>query len=117
MISVAPQILPFSFGDEPVNSGESASATCSIQKGDSPMEIIWSFNSVPIPPDQIDQYTITKGKRLSVLAIDAVAARHAGEYTCIVSNKAGAASHSATLSVNGNLHALRFGVIRLNRNS
>ncbi|CAK9830510.1 Cell adhesion molecule Dscam2 [Anthophora retusa] len=99
-VNVAPQIFPFTFGDEPMNSGEAISATCSILKGDFPMDISWAFNSVPIDPDTTDQYTITKSKRLSVLAIDAVAARHAGEYTCTASNKAGASSHTATLAVN-----------------
>ncbi|XP_068973096.1 cell adhesion molecule Dscam1 isoform X23 [Bombus flavifrons] len=99
-VMVAPQIFPFTFGDEPVNSGEAISATCSILKGDFPMDISWAFNGVSIDPERTDQYTITKSKRLSVLAIDAVAARHAGEYTCTASNKAGASSHTAMLAVN-----------------
>ncbi|KAG7213701.1 hypothetical protein KM043_002940, partial [Ampulex compressa] len=99
-VNVAPQIFPFSFGDEPVNSGEAISATCSILKGDFPMDISWAFNGVPIDPESTDQFAITKGKRLSVLAIDAVAARHSGEYTCTASNKAGASSHAGTLAVN-----------------
>ncbi|KAK1126108.1 hypothetical protein K0M31_004749 [Melipona bicolor] len=97
---VAPQIFPFTFGDEPVNSGEAISATCSILKGDFPMDISWAFNGASIDSERSDQYTITKSKRLSVLAIDAVAARHAGEYTCTASNKAGASSHTAVLAVN-----------------
>ncbi|XP_076390068.1 Down syndrome cell adhesion molecule 1 isoform X42 [Megachile rotundata] len=99
-VMVAPQIFPFTFGDEPVNSGEAISATCSILKGDFPMDISWAFNGVPIDSKSTDQYTVTKSKRLSVLAIDAVAARHAGEYTCTASNKAGASSHTAMLAVN-----------------
>jgi len=102
-IAVAPQIFPFTFGDEPVNSGEAISATCSILKGDFPMDITWAFNGEPISAESTDQFSITKGKRLSVLSIDAVAARHAGEYTCTVSNKAGASSHTAALAVNGNI--------------
>jgi len=102
-IAVAPQIFPFTFGDEPVNSGEAISATCSILKGDFPMDITWAFNGEPISAESTDQFSITKGKRLSVLSIDAVAARHAGEYTCTASNKAGASSHTAALAVNGNI--------------
>lgn len=45
---------------------------------------------------------MTFSKRRSVLEIEAVSANHAGEYTCSVSNKAGAASHSTALIVNGN---------------
>ncbi|KYN33110.1 hypothetical protein ALC56_12586 [Trachymyrmex septentrionalis] len=99
-VMVAPQIFPFTFGDEPINSGEAISATCSILKGDFPMDIAWAFNSEPISVESTDQFTITKSKRLSVLSIDAVAARHAGEYTCTASNKAGASSHTAALAVN-----------------
>nr|XP_012216027.1 PREDICTED: Down syndrome cell adhesion molecule-like protein Dscam2 isoform X13 [Linepithema humile] len=99
-VMVAPQIFPFTFGDEPVNSGEAISATCSILKGDFPMDITWAFNGEPISAENTDQFSITKGKRLSVLSIDAVAARHAGEYTCTASNKAGASSHTAALAVN-----------------
>ncbi|PBC29921.1 Titin [Apis cerana cerana] len=99
-VNVAPQIFPFTFGDEPVNSGEAISATCSILKGDFPMDITWALDGSPIDSERSDQYTITKSKRLSVLAIDAVAARHAGEYTCTASNKAGASSHTAALAVN-----------------
>lgn len=102
-IAVAPQIFPFTFGDEPVNSGEAISATCSILKGDFPMDITWAFNGESISAESTDQFSITKGKRLSVLSIDAVAARHVGEYTCTVSNKAGASSHTAALAVNGNI--------------
>jgi len=102
-IAVAPQIFPFTFGDEPINSGEAISATCSILKGDFPMDIAWAFNGEPISVESTDQFSITKSKRLSVLSIDAVAARHAGEYTCTASNKAGASSHTAALAVNGNI--------------
>ncbi|KAG5309252.1 DSCL protein, partial [Acromyrmex insinuator] len=100
VVNVAPQIFPFTFGDEPINSGEAISATCSILKGDFPMDIAWAFNGEPISVESTDQFSITKSKRLSVLSIDAVAARHAGEYTCTASNKAGASSHTAALAVN-----------------
>ncbi|XP_046591195.1 Down syndrome cell adhesion molecule-like protein Dscam2 isoform X12 [Neodiprion lecontei] len=98
-VMVAPQIFPFSFGDEPTNSGEAMSVTCSIMKGDFPMDISWALNGEPITAEQSD-ITISNSKRVSLLAIDAVAARHAGEYTCTASNKAGATSHSALLAVN-----------------
>jgi len=104
-IAVAPQIFPFTFGDEPVNSGEAISATCSILKGDFPMDITWAFNGEPISAENTDQFSITKSKRLSVLSIDAVAARYAGEYSCTASNKAGASSRTAMLAVNGNTRA------------
>ena len=75
---------------------------CSILKGDEPVDIEWTLNSEPITPNTHTDITVAKnGKKLSVLNIDSVAAHHAGEYTCIASNKAGSTSRSAILSVNG----------------
>lgn len=64
------------------------------------MDIAWAFNDEPLTQHRPD-ITITVGKRHSMLAIDSVAARHVGEYTCTASNKAGATSHTAMLAVNG----------------
>lgn len=38
---------------------------------------------------------------MSALSIESVAARHAGEYTCVATNRAGNVTHSTTLAVNG----------------
>lgn len=73
---------------------------CSISKGDLPLDIGWAFNGETLSSDRLD-ITITDAKRHSTLAIDSVAARHSGEYTCAASNRAGAASHTAVLAVNG----------------
>jgi len=45
---VAPQISPFSFGDEPLNRGEVASVNCVVPKGDLPLDIYWTLNSALI---------------------------------------------------------------------
>ncbi|XP_076297099.1 Down syndrome cell adhesion molecule 1 isoform X18 [Lasioglossum baleicum] len=100
-VMVTPQIAPFSISEEPANWGEQISAMCSILKGDSPIEIRWSFNGEPITRDTHPDITITKtGRKNSVLIIDSVTARHAGEYTCVASNLVGSVSRSAELSVN-----------------
>ncbi|XP_057326095.1 cell adhesion molecule Dscam2 isoform X34 [Microplitis mediator] len=99
-VMVAPQILPLSFGDEPVNAGDLASIQCAVSKGDFPLEITWMFKGRPIGPDRSDIIVSNSGKRVKQLTIDAVAARHAGEYTCVASNAAGSSSHSAILDVN-----------------
>lgn len=77
------------------------SVTCSVIKGDIPIVISWAFNGEPIENDQTDVTIGSTNKKNSVLSVEAVAARHAGEYTCSASNKAGATSHSAALFVNG----------------
>ena len=45
--------------------------------------------------------TTPMGPRASFLSIESVGHRHSGEYTCVARNKAGNASYSAYLKVNG----------------
>ncbi|XP_026825579.1 Down syndrome cell adhesion molecule-like protein Dscam2 isoform X23 [Ooceraea biroi] len=98
-VMVAPQILQFSFGDDPLNSGEMLSVTCTIVKGDFPVKLTWTFDDIPIDSSRPD-VTIVNNKRVSFLSIDSVAARHAGRYKCTATNAAGSDSHTAVLSVN-----------------
>lgn len=98
---VAPAIVEFAFGNRPANSGDSISATCAVSAGDQPMEFAWFFNSKPFSASDFQDVSISTTKRRSILEIEAVNANHAGTYTCTVSNKAGAASHSSDLIVNG----------------
>ena len=101
-MAVAPQIGTFSFGDEPLNAGDATSLTCSVTKGDSPLEIVWMFNNVALNSQKHRDIVVTEtGKRTKQLSIDFVNAKHAGEYTCVASNIAGSTSRSAILSVNG----------------
>ena len=101
LYTVAPQIAQFSFGDEPVNAGDMSTVNCAVTKGDLPMEIVWMFKGKPIGTDRMDMIVSSTGKRVKQLAIEAVAAKHAGEYTCVASNTAGSTSRSAILNVNG----------------
>lgn len=100
-VAVAPQIAPFAIAEEPANWGDSISVVCAILKGDLPIEITWALNGEPIRPDRSDINILATTRKNSILSIESVAARHAGEYTCSASNKAGATSYSATLAVNG----------------
>jgi len=101
IVAVAPQIAPFAVAEEPANWGDSISVVCAILKGDLPIEITWALNGEPIRPDRSDINILATTRKNSILSIESVAARHAGEYTCSASNKAGATSHSAILAVNG----------------
>lgn len=75
---------------------------CSVLKGDLPIEIQWSLNGEPITRLTHPDVTISNtGKKTSVLIIESVTARHAGEYSCVASNLVGSVSRSAILSVNG----------------
>jgi hypothetical protein len=44
---------------------------------------------------------LRRGQKVSMLSIEAVKARHRGNYTCHAHNKAGIATQSATLAING----------------
>lgn len=76
---------------------------CAVIKGDLPIEIVWMFGDQQIFKSQRDIIISDSGNRLKQLTIEAVAARHAGEYTCIASNAAGSVSRSAVLNVNGTI--------------
>lgn len=77
------------------------SLSCAAVKGDLPLDIVWMFNGKPLDPDRDDVIVSKSGKRSLQLSIESVKARHAGEYTCVVSNVAGATQRSAVLNVNG----------------
>lgn len=97
---VAPQISHFDFGEETVNSGDSASLHCSLHKGDLPVKLSWLLNNRTISPD--DGILMSKvGKKMITLSIDSVQEHHAGVYTCLAKNQAGTARYSADLHVNG----------------
>lgn len=100
-----PQISPFSFGDEELNLDETVAATCIITKGDLPVKIWWTLNDDYHSERNLttnDGVVITKtSSKISMLNIDAVKARHRGNYSCYAANKAGTAKHSAFLIING----------------
>jgi Immunoglobulin domain len=97
---VLPQIVPFSYGDETTNAGDSASVTCSVVKGDTPIAINWFFNGTEIISSE--EITISKiSKKVSALTIESARAEHVGEYTCVAKNAAGATNFSSYLLING----------------
>lgn len=98
--SVPPKILPFSFGEEPFEAGQSTSVQCMVSVGDSPLSIDWAVDGMPLESSPERMISKVTGK-LSLLSIEAVRARHAGNYTCRVVNAAGHSTHEARLLVNG----------------
>ncbi|XP_029035388.1 Down syndrome cell adhesion molecule-like protein Dscam2 isoform X1 [Osmia bicornis bicornis] len=108
-VMVAPQLAPFTFGEEAANAGEMATVQCAVIKGDLPVKIVWSLNGRHIDVGRVsgdhgydipDIVVSRSSKRISTLTIDSVAARHAGEYSCTAINAAGSARHTSVLSVN-----------------
>lgn len=89
-----------------MNFDDSVTATCSIIKGDLPMKIWWSFTesdeSLRYNLTTNDGVVVTKpSQKVTLLTIDAVKARHRGNYTCLAQNKGGSSQYSTYLAVNG----------------
>ena len=96
-----PEIVPFTFGEKPINQGEFAQLMCVIRKGDRPLSITWSLKGDIISSDPVLTTTMI-GLQTSLLSIASVDYQHSGVYTCRAENPAGVRTHSAELLVNGN---------------
>ena len=74
--------------------------SCTVNKGDLPVDIYWTKNGGRLYTN--DGLMVTRpSQRLSVLSIESVRARHAGNYTCVATNNAGVTIQSSLLAVNG----------------
>lgn len=101
-LKVSPQMTPFDFGEEILNAGDTVSLTCTVSKGDLPLDISWELNGLVLTTS--NGILITRsGNRISMLSIDSVQAVHRGNYTCIAKNEAGKVWHTSHLNVNGRL--------------
>ncbi|CAH1712016.1 unnamed protein product [Aphis gossypii] len=97
-VNVLPKIVPFSFGDGPVNSGESIQVVCSVSKGDRPMSITWSFYGEALSSD-MGVTTQMLGDATNFLSIPSVGPSNQGNYTCIAKNNAGIDTYTSQLVV------------------
>ncbi|XP_050081299.1 cell adhesion molecule Dscam2 isoform X49 [Anopheles maculipalpis] len=99
-VMVPPSITPFSFGEEPLNSGESTAVNCMVFKGDAPLEIRWYMNGNQLPTNENGVIIGRVSERLSSLSIDPIGYFNRGTYECRVKNRAGEAFQSAELVIN-----------------
>jgi hypothetical protein len=83
-----------------MKEGSYAQLSCVITEGDEPISLAWSFHGHNLTSD-LGIITTNIGSRTSILMINSVTHKHMGNYTCKSSNKAGGASHTASLRVNG----------------
>ena len=97
-----PEIVPFTFGADPVNQGDFVQLTCNVRRGDKPLSLTWSLKGDIISSDPVLTTTML-GTQTSILMISAVDYQHSGVYTCRAENPAGVSTHSAELLVNGKL--------------
>lgn len=93
--------MPFDFGDESFNSGDSTAVQCMISKGDLPLQIHWTLNGEPVVNGANNMQVVRFSPRLSSLSIDAISGTHRGTFRCIASNLAGRVEASSDLKVNG----------------
>lgn len=98
--AVTPKLLPFTFGEEPLNSGQVVTVPCAVIEGDSPLKLRWTLNGHGISPHS-GIAILDLGGRGAILSIQSVQASHAGIYTCVAENLAGRHELSADLVVNG----------------
>ena len=92
--------MPISFGKDIFDEGMLAQLLCTVAAGDEPLVITWSFHGNNISSDS-GIMTSNFGSKTSILMIQSVSHGHRGMYTCLVKNKAGSASSTSELKVNG----------------
>ena len=97
-----PEVIPFTFGEDPVNQGDYAQISCNVRRGDIPLAITWSLKGDIVSSDAVMSTTMI-GQKTSILIIESVNYQHSGTYTCRAENLAGVTTFSANLLVNGNL--------------
>lgn len=100
-------IIPFTFGDESFNPGDSAGAQCMIVKGDLPMNIRWTLNENDIISGT-HGFSIINLSKKSILDISSLDEIHRGVYKCIAENIAGVSDYSSELLVNGTFFLRNF---------
>lgn len=86
-----------------MNYGEMISISCGISGGDLPIHVTWLKNDYPLTSNEnlYDIMMEQKGKRLFILLIESVSAKHIGNYTCRAENEAGVVEFASELKVNG----------------
>ena len=102
-----PEIVPITFGKEIFDEGTLAQLLCTVSAGDEPVVITWSFHGNNISSDS-GIMTSNFGSKTSILMIQSVSHGHRGLYTCLAKNKAGSATSTAELKVNGTCRIRRF---------
>lgn len=101
LFSALPEVQPFTFGNRPLNDGDSLQVACTVPKGDLPISIEWYFNGNLLKSDE-NVISVSKiGPRASFLSISSVGPTHGGNYSCKAENVGGSNSYTTLLQVNG----------------
>jgi hypothetical protein len=125
--TVPPRITPFNFGDD-IQEGMRVQTMCTSTQGDQPFNITWYRDAKPLRVgEQIDPVSSSSSNQhhrhhfdertieintlqsfSSILTIHNITSALSGNYSCLISNPAGAVEYTAALSVSGKYreHAL-----------
>lgn len=95
----APKIQPFSFPPR-LKAQSRTSVTCIATDGTPPFTFSWLKDGSAIT--NVRNVREKKENEYSVLVVEPVEPVNAGNYTCIVKNRAGFDSHTTYLEVEGN---------------
>ena len=108
--------MPFLFPNKLLNEGMRSAVSCQILEGSLPITFRWDKDGHRLGGGAVDrggdlfaEAAVVDGVVIrsndeysSTLIIDHLQFVHRGNYTCLASNAAGTAAHSAELTVNGN---------------
>ena len=100
MIPEPPKLVPINFGQDTFDEGSSAMIVCTVSAGDEPLSLRWTFHGLNISSDS-GIITNNLGTKASILMIGSVSHSHRGTYTCLAQNRAGSASSTTKLNING----------------
>ncbi|XP_071035293.1 cell adhesion molecule Dscam1-like [Parasteatoda tepidariorum] len=100
-IIVKPFIEPFTF-PKSLQQGQRFSVLCTITEGDQPIRIQWikdGQQSFQPSTTSDDVRSVAVSPFSSSLVFESLAPEHRGNYTCVASNGAGTASHTAPMVI------------------
>ena len=98
----SPVIQPFSFPKD-TRVGQRTSLVCTVKEGSEPLEFSWLKDDRILSTTDIE---VTKSKIDSILRFNPIQSQNGGNYTCIVKNPVGSASHSTILFIERKFHPL-----------
>ncbi|XP_060864224.1 cell adhesion molecule Dscam2 isoform X40 [Metopolophium dirhodum] len=98
-VMVPPKMMPFTFGDDIPEAGETISIQCTVSSGDIPIEFAWTFNGKSTS-DLANVFVSKTGRRVSSLTVESLTEKNVGNYSCLARNMAGETGHTASLYVN-----------------
>ncbi|KAH7975126.1 hypothetical protein HPB49_024198 [Dermacentor silvarum] len=102
VVQDTPKIQAFNFPREQQLVGKKVVVSCVAVEGDEPMSFAWFKNGQPLAESAGLGTKVAKlTENMASLTIPDVTAADIGNYTCVVSNKAGEDSFTASLLVNG----------------